>query len=205
MRWYPDRIPDWISSLFPNYTWHKNRSTKTIYLTFDDGPTPIATSYVLELLDKFNFKATFFLIGDRAQRYPELKQQLIDHGHSIGNHTHNHLNAWKTSNNEYLDNVAFAKANTSNKLFRPPYGRVRPGITNALIKEDYEIVLWDVLSGDFDVSRTAESCLKNLMNATRNGSIIVFHDSDKSYEKLQKILPNYFRWLRNRGYKSARL
>lgn len=188
--------------MFKNYYWHGNRGEKTVYLTFDDGPTPLVTDYVINLLSQYGFKATFFCIGDKVDRYPETYRLLKNENHQIGNHTYHHLNAWTTKKNRYLDDIDECSKVVDTKLFRPPYGRITRALTQRLIKKGYKIVLWDVLSGDFDQSRTSESCLKNLKKNTRNGSIIVFHDSDKSFEKLKVILPEYLAFLKEKGWNS---
>ncbi|WP_405378873.1 polysaccharide deacetylase family protein [Nonlabens sp. Asnod3-A02] len=188
--------------MFKNYYWHGNRGEKTVYLTFDDGPTPLVTDYVINLLSQYGFKATFFCIGDKVNRYPETYRLLKNENHQIGNHTYHHLNAWTTKKNRYLDNIDECSKVVETKLFRPPYGRITSAVTQRLIKKGYKIVLWGVLSGDFDQSRTSESCLKNLKKNTRNGSIIVFHDSDKSFEKLKVILPEYLAFLKEKGWNS---
>ncbi|MEO9953203.1 polysaccharide deacetylase family protein [Nonlabens sp.] len=188
--------------MFKNYYWHGNRGEKTVYLTFDDGPTPLVTDFVTDLLSQYGFKATFFCIGDKVDRYPETYRLLKNQKHQIGNHTYHHLNAWTTKRKTYLDNVNECSKVVNTKLFRPPYGRITPSVTKKLIKKGNKIVLWDVLSGDFDQSRTSESCLKNLKKNTRNGSVIVFHDSDKSFEKLKVILPEYLAFLKEKGWES---
>ncbi len=205
MRWYPDRIPDWIPRVFNGLTWHKSRTEKTVYLTFDDGPTPIVTDKVLEILRDYDVKATFFCIGDCVQRRPEIYQQLLNHGHRVGNHTFNHLNARKTSRQEYLNNIDQAKKLISSNLFRPPYGKITPRLAKNLKSAGYEVVMWDVLSGDFDTSRSAASCLENLKRNTRNGSIVVFHDSEKAQERVLEILPEYLGFLGREGYKCGSL
>ncbi|KQC32587.1 polysaccharide deacetylase [Nonlabens sp. YIK11] len=198
--WYPDRIPDWLSGLFPKYHWHGDRNKSQVYLTFDDGPTPMVTHFVLEQLERFGFKATFFLIGDRAQRFPDLKKEVLDAGHSIGNHTYHHLNSWKVSSEMYLKDIAFAKANTSNSLFRPPYGRIHRKVAQQLVADGYKIVLWDVLSGDFDTNRSPGRSLKSLKRHTRNGSVVVFHDSEKAFPVLKEVLPAYLEWLQEQQF-----
>ncbi|MBF4983268.1 polysaccharide deacetylase family protein [Nonlabens mediterrranea] len=203
MHWYPDRIGDWFSSLFSGYLWHGSRTDKIVYITFDDGPHPIVTPYVLTQLENYQFKASFFCIGDCVQRHEQLYHRIIKEGHAVGNHTYHHLNSWKTLSTVYLDDVEKASSVIESHLFRPPYGRITSTIAKKLRNEGYNIILWDVLSGDFDLNRTAASCLKNLKKNTRNGSIIVFHDSEKSFEKLKTILPSYFDYLKNEGYHTA--
>lgn len=155
----------------------------------------------MEQLDKFKYKATFFCIGDKVKLFPKTYENLLAKGHRIGNHTQHHLNAWKTSVSNYLEDVSVCAQHIDSNLFRPPYGRIKRAITKNLITKGYKIVLWDVLSGDFDNNRTAASCLKNLKKNTKNGSIIVFHDSDKSFEKLKQILPEYLRFIESNGWK----
>lgn len=203
MKTYPDHIPSWFSDRFTSFLWHKDRTQPVVYLTFDDGPTPIVTDYVLNLLAQYDFKATFFCIGNRVKKFPELYARLQSEGHAIGNHTYNHLNAWKSTRWHYLRNVDKAAIYINSKLFRPPYGKLSTGKYQHILKRDYTIVLWDVLSGDFDKDRSAASILKNVCLNTKNGSIIVFHDSDKSFEKLKAVLPEYFLFLKQQGFKSA--
>lgn len=205
MRFYPNHIPDWFSRLFSGILWHGDRETKTVYITFDDGPTPIVTRFVLEQLAIYNFKATFFLIGECAQKYPLLRKSLENGDHSLGNHTFNHLNSWKKSASSYIKNVDKAAGLIESKLFRPPYGRIKRSVAIRLRKLGYKIILWDVLSGDFDQNRNPENCLKSLIKHTKNGSIIVFHDSEKAFPILKKILPEYLKWLKLQGYSCERL
>jgi peptidoglycan/xylan/chitin deacetylase (PgdA/CDA1 family) len=200
MKWYPDRIPDWFASPFSGFTWHGDRELKEVYLTFDDGPTPRVTEFVLETLEEFKFKATFFCIGQCVEEHPALFKRILDEGHAVGNHTEQHLNGWKTDSADYLKNVALAADKIPSKLFRPPYGRIKPKQGQELRKLGYEIVMWNVLSGDFDTERTAESCLKNLKANTENGSIVVFHDSLKAFPILKIVLPKYLVFLKEKGY-----
>jgi peptidoglycan/xylan/chitin deacetylase (PgdA/CDA1 family) len=202
MKWYPDRIPEAFSRLFDGITWHLDRDQPTVYLTFDDGPTPQVTDFVLDQLDQFNYKASFFCIGDCVMKHPTLFQKLIIHGHAVGNHTHNHLNGWKVSRDNYLENVALASKWIESSLFRPPYGRITPFIVSRLKKQKYRIIMWDVLSGDFDTDRDPADCLQQLKENTCNGSIIVFHDSEKAFPILEKILPDYLKFLKKKGFEA---
>ncbi len=195
MSWYPDRIPDWFASIFNEFTWHKDRNVNEVYLTFDDGPTPGVTEFVLETLATFNFKATFFCIGKCVEEHPLLFQRIMDEGHAIGNHTHNHLNGWKTTTKDYITNVAKAGEIIPSMLLRPPYGRIKPNQAKELRELGYEIVMWDVLSGDFDPDRNLLSCMSSIKDNTRPGSIIVFHDSMKAQERLINILPGFCEYL----------
>ncbi len=203
MHWYPDTIRDWFSSLFSGYLWHGSRLDKTVYLTFDDGPHPEVTRFVINELKKYSFKATFFCIGDCVEKHPEVYQELLQSEHAIGNHTFHHLNSWKTANDHYIKNIHKANEAIDSKLFRPPYGRITRKVSNRLRALNYKIVMWDVLSGDFDSQRSANSCLKNLKKNTNNGSIIVFHDSAKAYKKLKFILPEYFKYLEENGFNTS--
>jgi peptidoglycan/xylan/chitin deacetylase (PgdA/CDA1 family) len=202
MKIYPDSIPDWFSNLFKSYHWHGDRKKKTVYLTFDDGPTPIVTEFVMQELDKHGFQASFFCIGDQVAKNPEIYDLVQERGHRVGNHTHNHLDAWTSKKDTYLENVSKCSQLVASKLFRPPYGHLTPKVANALKEKGFKIVLWDVISGDFDRKRSSVSCLKNLKKNTRNGSVVVFHDSDKAFKKLQEILPPYLKFLKKNGWNS---
>lgn len=188
-------------------------SKKEIYLTFDDGPTPEITEFVLNELKKYNAKATFFCIGKNIKNHPEIFSKIIKEGHEIGNHTQNHLNGWKNNTTKYLENVLECKnvidkqtqnnseLKTKNlKLFRPPYGRVKRKQANALIKKGYKIIMWSVLSGDFDTKISKEKCLQNVLKHTSNGSIVVFHDSVKAAEKVKYVLPKVLDYFTRKGY-----
>ena len=202
MGFYPDRVPDWFSKLFSSYHWHGDREDKKVHLTFDDGPTPEATEFVLRELAKHRFQATFFCIGDQVAKNPEIYDLVQENGHRVGNHSFHHLNAWNTSKDDYLNNVDHCAELVSSNLFRPPYGHITVKTATGLKEKGYKIILWDVLSGDFDPNRTSDSCLKALKKNTRNGSVIVFHDSEKSFEQLQKILPSYLEFLKENGWTS---
>jgi peptidoglycan/xylan/chitin deacetylase (PgdA/CDA1 family) len=175
--------------LYPKYLWKKNPS-QCIYLTFDDGPTPGVTEEVLRILKVYHAQATFFLIGKNALLYPDLTEKILNEGHSIGNHTHNHLNGWQNENKVYLENVTQAEtALPFTRLFRPAYGKIKRKQAQALIQKGYQIVMWDVLSGDFDPDLSAEKCLTKVMQHTSDGSIVVFHDSLKARSKVLDVLP----------------
>ncbi|WP_338349878.1 polysaccharide deacetylase family protein [Nonlabens tegetincola] len=205
MRWYPFHNPDWVTSLFPGCIWHKSRSEKKVYLTFDDGPQPDATAYVLELLDSYGMKATFFCVGDNVIKHPDLYDRILNGGHQTGNHTQHHLNSWKTNNKQYIKNVKLAESSIKSKLFRPPYGKLGLSTYNSLKKLGYQIIMWDVLSGDFDVNQNPTVVLKQLKKHTKNGSIIVFHDSDKFLEMLKQVLPEYLQYVKDNGWETATL
>ncbi len=194
--------PFWLQWLYPSLTWHKSRKEKRIYLTFDDGPIPVVTPFVLNTLKKYDAKATFFCIGDNVAKHPDVFQQILADGHSIGNHTYNHLNGWKTSDRFYIDNIQKCYELLKCNLFRPPYGKIKRSQISYIKSQqpNLNIIMWDVLSGDFDPDITAEKCLNNVIKHAQNGSVIVFHDSVKAYPRLEFILPNILELLTNKGY-----
>lgn len=216
---------------YPSLLWNLPRSSKILYLTFDDGPEPKATPWVLSQLNKYNAKATFFCIGRNVAQYPEIYSQIIAQGHSAGNHTYTHLNGWKTPNAKYLENVLKADPlifekhsngpgkhktpgdtrleihrfnsslpNADTKLFRPPYGKIKPSQIKPLQKFGYQVVMWDVISGDYNAERTPEKCYKDVISQAKPGSIIVFHDSAKAFKNLKGILPGLLKYYTLQGY-----
>jgi len=191
--------PFWLQWIYPSLIWHKSRDEKSIYLTFDDGPIPVVTPFVLNTLKSFNAKATFFCIGDNVTKHPEIFKQILADGHSVGNHTHNHLRGWDTINEVYLDNVAQCAELVKSNLFRPPYGRAKRSQYSMLSKQ-YSLIMWDVLSGDFDSDISPEKCLQNVVSHTKNGSIIVFHDSLKAFPRLEYALPKALEHFSSRGF-----
>ena len=199
---YLVKSPLLLKWYYPTLTWHKARAEKAIYLTFDDGPIPDVTEFVLKTLRSHQVKATFFCIGDNIRKHPALFQQLLDEGHRLGNHTFNHLKGWKTEDQTYIDNFELCQDLTQSNLFRPPYGRIKKSQAKA-IKARYpemEIIMWDVLSGDFDLKLSPESCYQNVSKHVENGSIIVFHDSLKAFERLEYALPKTIAFLKKEGY-----
>ena len=200
MKKYLVKIPFFVKFLYPKRLWHFSRKQKTIYLTFDDGPIPEVTPWVLEQLKLHNAKATFFCIGANIEKHPAIFEQIKAEGHRVGNHTFNHLNASKTSFTDYIKNTEKAASHFKTPfLFRPPYGKLDHAKANALLKKGYKIVMWDVLSADFDPKITPEECLNNILKNTKNGSIIVFHDSLKSQEKLRYSLPKVLEFYAGKG------
>ena len=213
MSFYFIKTPNIIQRFFEKYVWSFSMDSskqKTIYLTFDDGPTPEITEWTLNTLKQYNAKATFFCIGKNVENYPKIFQKIIEGEHAIGNHTHNHLNGWKTSNTIYIENVlkaakAFNSPSTINQqlttnLFRPPYGKIKSSQAKQLINKGYEIIMWDVLSADFDKSISKEKCLDNVLRNTQNGSIVVFHDSVKAEQHLKFVLPKVLEYFSKEGY-----
>lgn len=200
MKKYVVKTPFFVKFLYPKRLWHFSRKQKAIYLTFDDGPIPEVTPWVLEQLKHHNAKATFFCIGANIEKHPTIFEQIKAEGHRVGNHTFNHLNASKTSFTDYIKNTEKAANHFKTPfLFRPPYGKLDHAKANALLKKGYKIVMWDVLSADFDPKITPEECLNNILKNTQNGSIIVFHDSLKSQEKLRYSLPKVLEFYAGKG------
>ena len=207
-----------IKKLFPNYIWDIPNDDNKVFLTFDDGPTPEITPWTLAQLKKHNVKATFFCIGDNIKKYPDIFNQIIQEGHQIANHTFNHLNGWKTTKKDYLDNVELCKKqiqqstpesfartgeainNQKPKIFRPPYGKIKKSQSAILRQLGYQIIMWDVLSADFDFKITPEKCLDNVISNVKSGSIIVFHDSKKSFKNLEYTLPKTLEFLQQKGF-----
>jgi peptidoglycan-N-acetylglucosamine deacetylase len=199
---YLHKTPTWLRRVFPNIIWQMESSTKEVYLTFDDGPIPEVTPWVLTQLAQHNAKATFFMVGENILKNKELFSVVVDSHHKVANHTYNHLNGWQTMNQDYLDNIMQAEAMIgvdSTKLFRPPHGKLRWSQYANIIKS-YKIVMWDVLSGDFDSRLSNEKCLTKSIDGTQPGTIIVFHDSVKSFEKLKYVLPRYLEHFSGLGY-----
>ncbi len=188
-----------LKKLFPELLWEVKTREKTIYLTFDDGPNPNTTHWILDCLKKYNVVATFFCVGENVCNYPELYNELVNKGHTTGNHTYNHINGWNTTTGKYAENIAKAENFIESKLFRPPYGRITPAQIKTL-KKDYKIVMWSVLTYDYDRKVTAEKCLNNSIVHTKPGSIIVFHDSNKAFDKLKFVLPLFLEHFINKGY-----
>lgn len=224
---FPERV--WT---FPIPDFPDGKTQNTIYLTFDDGPIPEVTPWVLEELKKYHAKATFFCIGDNIKKYPGLFRRIIAEGHSAGNHTFDHLNGWKTSTDEYIDNVLNAEEemrkvyeargtkhqvnprvnsetsnqpSTINKLFRPPYGKLSSRQSQILRQKGYNIIMWDVLSGDFDASISEENCFSNVSEYIKPGSIVVFHDSLKAGKKLRYVLPKVLELISEKGWNCEKI
>ena len=185
---YPVKTPKFVQALFPTFTWNVPSSEKALYLTFDDGPIPEVTPWVLKELAQHDAQATFFCVGENAKKYPAIFEQLHQAGHSVGNHTYNHLDGWQTDNIKYFHNIRHCHSLVKSNLFRPPYGHLKPKQAQFL-QRHYQVVMWDVLSGDFDLKLTKEKCFENVTRHATNGSIIVFHDSQKAKERLMYALP----------------
>lgn len=199
--YYFVKTPWLLKRLYPECLWDIKTEKKILYLTFDDGPNPIATPFVLEQLKKNNAKATFFCIGKNVKEHFNIYKKIIEDGHSPGNHTFNHLNGWKTKDEKYLDDILKAKQIIDSDLFRPPYGRISKFQLQVLKGDKYNLkpVMWNVLSGDFDSNISKEKCYLNVKKAKR-GSIIVFHDSEKCFEKIRYVLPKTLEYFKNLGF-----
>ncbi|MES1218561.1 MAG: polysaccharide deacetylase family protein [Bacteroidota bacterium] len=199
------KTPWWLRRAYPSRLWKVDTQKKILYLSFDDGPHPEATPFVLNELKKYNASATFFCIGKNVLAYPDIYKRILDDGHSIGNHTQNHLNGWKVENDLYLKDISQAASYIDSDLFRPPYGRMTSfqakNLRSAMRGRKSKIIMWDVLSADFDTSITDEKCLENVLMNSKEGSIIVFHDSEKAFSKLKYCLPKIFQFFSEKGYR----
>lgn len=216
---YLVKIPWFVKALYPTLVWEMPATDKAIYLSFDDGPHETATPFVLDMLKQYQAKASFFCIGKNVAAYPAIYQRILLEGHRTGNHTHNHLNGWKTDDAAYLQNIATAAQYIDSNLFRPPYGRItrfqarllgqhqaatgmnkknKGGVTLPL--QSFRVIMWTVLSGDFDTGLSPEKCLQHVIMNTKPGSIVVFHDSTKAWERLEYALPRVLEYFSARGY-----
>jgi len=199
---YLVKTPWLIKKLYPELIWNINPAGRCIYLTFDDGPIPIVTPFVLNILKQYNAKATFFCIGDNVTKYPDIFEQVKNDGHAIGNHTYNHLKGWKTTDDAYLQNFLQADKLLNTALFRPPYGRIKRSQAKLLreAKPGLKVIMWNVLSGDFDITLKPERCLNNVLNNTAGGDIVLFHDSLKAFPRLEYALPAAMEYWSKQGF-----
>ena len=193
------RIPLFLQLLAPSYTWKVDTHDKVLYFTFDDGPHPEITPWVLQELKKYEAKATFFCVGENVSKYPDTFQQIIQSGHACGNHTYNHLKGWSNSNNHYFENIEKADMLIQSKLFRPPYGRIKPSQA-AYLKSKYKLVMWSHLTCDYEKNLNIKQSLSEMKKAGP-GSIFVFHDSVKSFHNLKILLPELLAYYSALGYK----
>lgn len=208
----PVKTPKWLKRLYPGYVWDQkdNSGTKKLYLTFDDGPIPQVTPWVLETLKRFNARATFFCIGENIARHPEIFKQLLISGNSIGNHTYNHLKGWNTPQDVYLKNTLktetlLREAGVTGKLFRPPYGKIKRGQAKALKNRGYKIIMYDAIAYDWDATISPEQCALNIINNAEPGSILVFHDSLKAERNMKIALTRVLEHFSSLGYEFAPL
>ena len=199
---YLVKSPWWLRALYPSLTWRIKGQGKVIYLTFDDGPHEIATPFVLDQLKQYNAKASFFCIGKNVAAHPDIFARINEEGHTAGNHTYNHLNGWKTTDETYLADIAATAELVPSNLFRPPYGRIKRSQLKKLrtANPKLQTVMWDVLSGDFDTNLTPDGCLAYVLYHTRPGSIVLFHDSAKAWDRMQYALPRMLEHFSREGY-----
>jgi len=201
------KTPMWLRLVYKNSIWSINTIEKILYLTFDDGPHPIVTPFVLDELNKMNAKATFFCIGKNVEAYPGIYNRIIHEGHATGNHTYNHFNGWKTSDSIFLDDIEKAIKFIDSNLFRPPYGKITGFHIRQLMSPRFQLktIMWSVLSGDFDKKLKPEQCLENVLLNSAAGDIIVFHDSEKAYPSLKLALPETLKYFTEKGYRFEKI
>ena len=193
------KSPKILQFLFADFLWKIDTNEKVIYLTFDDGPHPVITPWIIDVMNQYDAKGTFFLIGDAVTRHPELYQLYIANGHQVGNHTYKHIKGWKSGKKKYLKEIAQCAEIVESSLFRPPYGQINlQSIID--IKKEYKIVMWDVLSWDFDSETSSELCLSNVINCSKEGSIVVFHENEKSMKNIMYALPKVLEHFAKQGY-----
>lgn len=199
---YLTKTPWWLRALYPSLIWRMPVGEgRKIYLTFDDGPHAQATPFVLDQLAAYGAKATFFCIGKNVAAEPAIYQRILAEGHAVGNHTQDHVNGWKTDDVSYLNSIATAEQYISSTLFRPPYGRIKRSQIKALRQQQKKIVMWDVLSADFDTRLTGEACLAYVLYHTRPGSILLFHDSAKAWDRMSVALPAVLKYFSEKGFR----
>ena len=180
-------IPSIFPLIAPNVTWKVKTNDKVLYLTFDDGPHPSITPLVLNILDEFNAKATFFCVGENVTKYPDIFNQILSKGHAVGNHTYNHIKGWQTSDTAYMDNIKKACEVIPSNLFRPPYGRIKPSQIK-LLKDNYRIIMWSILTRDYDKNLNPHKTLLKLNKLIKAGDVIVYHDSEKAEQNMLIML-----------------
>jgi peptidoglycan/xylan/chitin deacetylase (PgdA/CDA1 family) len=200
---YLVRSPWWLKKFYSRLVWSIPAKERVLYLTFDDGPHPVVTPFVLDQLKRYDAAATFFCIGKNVQEYPHIYRRVLMEGHRVGNHTQNHLNGWKTDDKKYLANIHEAAQLIDSDLFRPPYGRISLFQSDLLRREplNYKIIMWEVLSADFDRALDGERCVRNVIRHARPGSIVVFHDSEKAWDRLRVALPEVLEHFHQKGYR----
>ena len=195
---YLTKSPSIVKRYYQKLIWDIPNDEKKIYLTFDDGHTPEITEWVLTILDSYKIKATFFCLGCNIEKHPSIFNKIKQSGHVIGNHSYHHLNGWQTDDDTYFRNIEKANSLTKTNLFRPPYGRIKKSQVEIII-DNYKVIMWDILSGDFDPKTSPEKCLTNVTKHTKTGSVIVFHDSVKASENLKYALPKAIEFLLEEG------
>ena len=198
--------PKIVKRLFPDLIWSFSQQEVDgkVFITFDDGPTPEITPWILDTLSKFDAKATFFCLGKNVEQYPELFQMILEGGHAVGNHTYSHQKGWEMRTGRYVEDVDLADNFIHSNLFRPPYGRIKPAQARRL-SERYKLIMWDVLSRDYSQLVSPRSCLNNVVKHVKSGSIVLFHDSRKAYRNLSYTLPRTLEFLRSKGLESVKI
>ena len=198
--------PKIVKRLFPDLIWSFSQQEVDgkVFITFDDGPTPEITPWILDTLSKFDAKATFFCLGKNVEQYPELFQMILEGGHAVGNHTYSHQKGWEMRTGRYVEDVDVADNFIHSNLFRPPYGRIKPAQARRL-SERYKLIMWDVLSRDYSQLVSPRSCLNNVVKHVKSGSIVLFHDSRKAYRNLSYTLPRTLEFLRSKGLESVKI
>ena len=194
------KSPKIIQLLFADFLWKIDTDEKVIYLTFDDGPHPVITPWIIDLMNKYDAKGTFFLIGDAVSKNPDLYQLYKTNGHQVGNHTFTHIKGWQSRKKNYLKEITQCSEVVESSLFRPPFGQINLQSIRE-IKKQYKVVMWDVLSWDFNTKTSAETCLSNVVNNSRKGSIVVFHENEKSMKNIMYVLPKVLEHFTKLGYK----
>jgi len=197
---YLIKTPWWLRLIYGSFLWRVKTQEKVLYLTFDDGPQEAVTPFVLDQLNKYKAKATFFCIGNNIVKNGAIYQRVLDEGHSVGNHTFHHLNGWKVKSAAYVNDVVEAEKYIDSTLFRPPYGRITKFTAALLQQKGFSIIMWDVLSADFDTSISPEQCLQNVLLHAKEGSIIVFHDSAKAWDRMSYALPLLLAHYTSKGF-----
>lgn len=202
------KTPWWLKRLYPRCVWDIPVKEKILYLTFDDGPHPVVTPFVLNTLKQYDARATFFCIGKNVAAHPDIYSNILEEGHRVGNHTFHHLNGWKVTDEMYLKSIFEAGKYIDSSLFRPPYGKITrfqvkllTGIRNSPVTSNFKIIMWDVLSGDFDVALLGSTCSRNVIKNAQPGSVIVFHDSEKAFPRLKEALPRTLEHFSKKGYR----
>jgi peptidoglycan/xylan/chitin deacetylase (PgdA/CDA1 family) len=200
---YLVRSPWWLKKFYSKLVWNIPVNERVLYLTFDDGPHPVVTPFVLDQLKEYGATATFFCIGKNVQEYPQIYRRVLMDGHRVGNHTQNHLNGWRSDDRKYIDDIREAAKQIDSGLFRPPYGRISSFQSDLLRKPpfNYRIIMWEVLSADFDRAVDGDRCMRNVIRHARPGSIVVFHDSEKAWDRLRIALPKVLEHFYKKGYR----
>ncbi|MFT7034217.1 MAG: peptidoglycan/xylan/chitin deacetylase (PgdA/CDA1 family) [Cyclobacteriaceae bacterium] len=206
MSYYFHKTPKWIQIVYPELTWRTNSNSKEIYLTFDDGPIPEVTPFVLDQLSRYEAKASFFCVGENIEKNPKEFNQVIEQGHTVGNHTFNHVIGWGTDDEHYSENIEKCQfeiekhtGKRNKKLFRPPHGRIKRSQIKRM-KQEYEIIMWTYLTGDFDSKLNSEICLSKAKERIGKGDLVIFHDSLKAYKNLEYTLPRFLKHFSERGF-----